>query len=66
MLELTPTGQYNLSLLLSTGIHGNETAPVEIVDLLLRALCRAEITLHCRLLVVLEIRLRWRKTNGIS
>lgn len=53
MLELTPTGQYNLSLLLSTGIHGNETAPVEIVDLLLRALCRAEITLHCRLLVVL-------------
>lgn len=53
MLELTPTGEYDLSLLLSTGIHGNETAPVEIVDLLLRALYRAEITLHCRLLVVL-------------
>ena len=53
MLELTPTGKYNLSLLLSTGIHGNETAPVEIVELLLRALYRAEITLHCRLLVVL-------------
>ncbi|WP_417635310.1 succinylglutamate desuccinylase/aspartoacylase domain-containing protein, partial [Enterobacter hormaechei] len=53
VLELTPTGQYNLSLLLSTGIHGNETAPVEIVDLLLRALYRAEITLHCRLLVAL-------------
>lgn len=53
MLELTPTGKYNPSLLLSTGIHGNETAPVEIVELLLRALYRAEITLHCRLLVVL-------------
>lgn len=53
VLELTPTGKYNLSLLLSTGIHGNETAPVEIVELLLRALYRAEITLHCRLLVVL-------------
>ena len=53
VLELTPTGEYDLSLLLSTGIHGNETAPVEIVDLLLRALYRAEITLHCRLLVVL-------------
>ena len=53
VLELTPTGEYDLSLLLTTGIHGNETAPVEIVDLLLRALFRAEITLHCRLLVVL-------------
>ncbi|WP_312771469.1 succinylglutamate desuccinylase/aspartoacylase family protein, partial [Escherichia coli] len=53
VLELTPTGEYDLSRLLSTGIHGNETAPVEIVDLLLRALFRAEITLHCRLLVVL-------------
>ncbi len=32
VLELTPTGEYDLSLLLSTGIHGNETAPVEIVE----------------------------------
>jgi succinylglutamate desuccinylase len=53
VLELTPSGKYTLSLLLSTGIHGNETAPVEIVDLLLRALYRGDITLQCRLLVVL-------------
>ena len=52
-LELTPTTDSELSLLLSTGIHGNETAPVEIVDLLLRALYRGDITLTCRVLVVL-------------
>jgi succinylglutamate desuccinylase len=53
VLELTPTAKSDLSLLLSTGIHGNETAPVEIVDLLLRALYRNEIALKCRVLVVL-------------
>ncbi|MDU4273373.1 MAG: succinylglutamate desuccinylase, partial [Enterobacter asburiae] len=53
VLELTPTVKSDLSLLLSTGIHGNETAPVEIVDLLLRALYRNEIELKCRVLVVL-------------
>jgi succinylglutamate desuccinylase len=42
VLELTPTAKSELSLLLSTGIHGNETAPVEIVDLLLRALYRGD------------------------
>ncbi len=53
VLELTPTASSALSLLLSTGIHGNETAPVEIVDGLLRALYRGEIALACRVLVVL-------------
>ncbi|CAM6825192.1 MULTISPECIES: succinylglutamate desuccinylase [Enterobacter] len=53
VLELTPGAKSDLSLLLSTGIHGNETAPVEIVDLLLRALYRNEIALTCRVLVVL-------------
>lgn len=52
VLELTPFAQSDVSLLLSSGIHGNETAPVEIVDLLLRALYRGEITLACRVLVV--------------
>lgn len=53
VLELTPFAPGDMSLLLSTGLHGNETAPVEIVDLLLRALFRTDITLKCRLLVVL-------------
>ncbi|ELW1645730.1 succinylglutamate desuccinylase [Enterobacter oligotrophicus] len=53
VLELTPFADAGLSVLLSTGIHGNETAPVEIVDLLLHALYRGDITLKCRLLVIL-------------
>lgn len=53
VLELTPFDEGGLSLLLSSGIHGNETAPVEIVDLLLRALYRDDISLRCRVLVVL-------------
>lgn len=53
VLELTPFAPCDTSLLLSTGLHGNETAPVEIVDLLLRALFHADIILECRLLVVL-------------
>lgn len=53
ILELTPFETSEQSLVLSTGIHGNETAPVEIVDLLLRTLYRGDITLRCRVLVVL-------------
>ena len=53
VLELAPADGAPLSLLLSAGVHGNETAPVEIVDLLLHALFRGEIALKCRTLVVL-------------
>lgn len=42
VLELTPTGKYNLSLLLSTGIHGNETAPVDCRTIAARAVSRRD------------------------
>lgn len=53
LLELIPFDACERSLVLSAGIHGNETAPVEIVDLLLRALFNGDISLRCRVLVVL-------------
>jgi succinylglutamate desuccinylase len=51
-LEVTPAqGQDDgLDLLLSAGIHGNETAPIELLDRLLQSIARAEIKPRARIL----------------
>ncbi|KAF2071832.1 hypothetical protein CYY_006849 [Polysphondylium violaceum] len=41
-----------LSVVISAGIHGNETAPVEIVQQILNGLFSNTITLSCRLLLI--------------
>lgn len=54
-LEITPAeGRDNgLDVLLSAGIHGNETAPIELLDRLVRAIASNQLQPHARLLILL-------------
>ncbi|PTQ70001.1 succinylglutamate desuccinylase [Pseudomonas sp. GV071] len=54
-LEITPpAGQDSgLDLLLSAGIHGNETAPIELLDRLLHSIARGELKPRARMLFLL-------------
>ncbi|POZ60821.1 succinylglutamate desuccinylase [Chromobacterium alticapitis] len=40
------------SVLLSCGVHGNETAPIEVADAILHDLATGRLALNCRLLVM--------------
>ncbi|CAO96901.1 succinylglutamate desuccinylase [Erwinia tasmaniensis] len=68
ILELTPLHSVPRALVVSSGIHGNETAPVEIVEQLVNALLRGELALQARLLVIYgnpaALRLNRRYVHG--
>ncbi|AUX72579.1 succinylglutamate desuccinylase [Erwinia pyrifoliae] len=52
ILELTPHHTASMALVVSSALHGNETAPVEMVEQLVNALLRGERALQTRLLVI--------------
>ncbi|MNG75943.1 Succinylglutamate desuccinylase [compost metagenome] len=53
LLEITPHQAYRQAVVLSAGIHGNETAPIELLNQWVNTLLAGERPLAVRLLVVL-------------
>lgn len=53
LLEICPQQGYQQAVLLSAGIHGNETAPIELLNQLVGDVLRGVRALTVRLLVVL-------------
>ena len=53
LLECTPHAQYDKAVVLSAGVHGNETAPIELLSHLCTDLFAGRLKLAVRLLLVL-------------
>lgn len=53
LLECTPNAQYDKAVVLSAGVHGNETAPIELLSHLCTDLFAGRLNLAVRLLFVL-------------
>lgn len=52
IVELVPLGAPTADLVLSAGVHGDETAPIEVLDALLTDLVTGRLPLALRLLVI--------------
>lgn len=50
--SLTSQGKTNKDIVLSSAVHGNETAPIEICDQLIRAILLQELTLKQRVMFI--------------
>lgn len=53
IIQLEPIAKAKHSVVLSAGIHGNETAPIELLNTLLKQILDGELTLSIRLLIIL-------------
>ena len=53
VLELTPRQPHRQAMVMSAGVHGNETAPIELLNQLVGDLLAGRLPLKVRLLVVL-------------
>ncbi|GGN33902.1 MULTISPECIES: succinylglutamate desuccinylase [Marinomonas] len=53
ILRLEPTQTSRVSVVLSAGIHGNETGPMELINQLVRDILAGKLTLGVRLLVII-------------
>lgn len=52
ILEVIPT-RYKKSIILSSGIHGNETAPLEFIDEIVKNIINEKIILNVRILFII-------------
>jgi succinylglutamate desuccinylase len=53
LFEPAEVGERTRSVLASAGIHGDETAPIELLSMLVRDIAQGRTVLVCRLLVIL-------------
>ncbi|WP_336167083.1 succinylglutamate desuccinylase [Acinetobacter sp. 161(2023)] len=63
LLECTPNAQYDKAVVLSAGVHGNETAPIELLSQLCTDLFAGRLKLAVRLLLVLGNPFAMRQGN---
>lgn len=52
VIQFTPSSTTNKDIVLSSAVHGNETAPIEICDELIQKIIKQEITLKQRVLFI--------------
>ena len=53
VLQIEPSFPSSIDIVISSGIHGNETAPIEICDLLVKDILTGVLTVTNRLLVII-------------
>ncbi|MCO7225408.1 succinylglutamate desuccinylase [Pleionea sp. CnH1-48] len=53
VIVFEPSSPANTDLVISSGVHGNETAPIEIVDDLVRRILMQELSVHNRVLCII-------------